>query len=173
MLFIGAKRKIILETGGSFPTARSRGARPKLRFFILSFCRSVKESIKESAFERRQKLPAGTGAAPLCQPLKCGVDYRDVSATLKMKPSRRLWGERRTFSAVAAPFRRIRRREEGLWRALSMPPHRKTFAQLHNGNRAARGIPPKKFFSKCQPRHVGLFPFFYFEEIKERISQGC
>ena len=59
-------------------------------FFILSFCRSVKESIKESAFERRQELPAGTGATPLCQPLKCGADYRDVTATLKMKRSRRI-----------------------------------------------------------------------------------
>ena len=84
-------------------------------FFILSFCRSVKESIKESAFERRQELPAGTGAAPLCQPLKCGADYRDATATLKMKHSRRLWGDRRTFSAVAVIFRRSRRRERGLY----------------------------------------------------------
>ena len=35
------------------------------------------------------------------------------------------------------------------------------------------GYPPKKFFSKCQPLYIGLFPFFYFEEIKERPSQGC
>ena len=73
----------------------------------------MKESIKESAFERRQELPAGTGAAPLCQPLKCGADYRDVTAALKMKRLRRLWGERRSFLAVAVAFRRIRRREEG------------------------------------------------------------
>ena len=35
----------------------------------------------------------GTGAAPLCQPLKCGVDYRDATAALKMKHSRRLWAK--------------------------------------------------------------------------------
>ena len=35
------------------------------------------------------------------------------------------------------------------------------------------GYPPKKIFSKCQPLYIGLFPFFYFEEIKERPSQGC
>ena len=62
-------------------------------FFILSFCRSVKESIKESAFGRRQEFPAGTVAAPLRQPLKFGTDDRDATATLKMKRSRRLWGE--------------------------------------------------------------------------------
>ena len=76
-----------------YPTARSRGVAPNSGFLILSFCRSVKESIKESAFDRRQELPAGTGAAPLCQPLKCGTDYRDVTATLKMKHSRRLWAK--------------------------------------------------------------------------------
>ena len=27
--------------------------------------------------------------------------------------------------------------------------------------------------SKCPPLHESLFHFFYFEEIKERISQGC
>ena len=97
----------------SLPTARSRGVAPKLRLFILSFCRSVKESIKESAFERRQELPAGTGAAPLCQPLKFSADYRDVTATLKMKRLRRLWGDRRTFLAVAMIFRQRRRREQG------------------------------------------------------------
>ena len=86
----------------------------KLRLFILSFCRSVKESIKESASKRRQELPAGTEAAPLCQPLKCGADYRDVTAALKMKHLRRLCGERRTFLGVAASFRRRRRREQGL-----------------------------------------------------------
>ena len=74
---------------------------PKLSFLILSFCRSVKESIKESAFERRQELPAGTGATPLCQPLKCSADYRDVTASLKMKRLRRFRGEKRTFLAVA------------------------------------------------------------------------
>ena len=88
--------------------ARSRGVAPKLHLFILSFCRSVKEIIKESAFERRQDLPAGTGAAPLCQPLKSGADYRDVTATLKMKPSRRLCGDRLTFLAVAMMFCRRR-----------------------------------------------------------------
>ena len=98
----------------SFPTARSRGVAPNLVFFILSFCRSVKESIKESAFERRQELPAGTGAAPLCQPLKFSADYRDVTAALKMKHSRRFRGERFTFLAVAVIFRRKRRREHGL-----------------------------------------------------------
>ena len=97
----------------------SRGVRLNSGFFILSFCRSVKESIKESAFERRQELPAGTGAAPLCQPLKCGADYRDETAALKMKHSRRLWGERRTFSAVAAPLCRRRRRERGVLAVLS------------------------------------------------------
>ena len=97
-----------------YPTAHSRGVSAKLRFFILSFCRSVKESIKESAFERRQKLPAGTGAAPLCQPLKCGADYRDVTAALKMKHSRRFRGERLPFSAVAVIFPLRRRREEGV-----------------------------------------------------------
>ena len=86
----------------------------------------MKESIKESAFERRQELPAGTVAAPLCQPLKCGVDYRDVTATLKMKHSRRLCGERRTFAAVAASFRRKRRREHGLGRTLTLHPYQKT-----------------------------------------------
>ena len=97
----------------SFTTARSRGVSPKLGFFILSFCRSVKESIKESASERRQEFPAGTGAAPLCQPLKCGADYRDVTAALKMKHLRRFRGERLTFLAVAVIFRQSRRREEG------------------------------------------------------------
>ena len=161
MLFIGAKRKIILETGGSFPTARSRGARPNSGFFILSFCQSVKESIKESAFERRQKLPAGTGAAPLCQHLKSGADYRDATTSLKMKHSRRLWGERRTFLAVAVAFRRIRRREEGLWRALSMPPHRKTFAQLHNARWRGAGYPPKKFFHNVIRCTKAFFLYFY------------
>ena len=98
-----------------YPPARSHGVSPNSGFFILSFCRSVKESIKESAFERRQEFPAGTGAAPLCQPLKCGADYRDVTAALKMKRSRRLWGERLTFSAVAVMFRQRRRREQGAW----------------------------------------------------------
>ena len=74
----------------------------------------MKESIKESAFERRQELPAGTGAAPLCQPLKWGADYRDVTAALKMKQQRRLWGEKFEFLAVAVMFRRSRRREQGL-----------------------------------------------------------
>ena len=97
-----------------YPMVCSRGVRLNSGFFILSFCRSVKESIKESAFERRQELPAGTGAAPLCQPLKFSADYRDVTATLKMKRLRRLCGERRTFAAVAASFRRKRRREESL-----------------------------------------------------------
>ena len=97
----------------SYPKARSRGVRLNSGFFILSFCRSVKESIKESAFERRQELPAGTVAAPLCQPLKCGTGYRDVTAALKMKRLRRLWGERRSFLAVAMVFRRKLRREEG------------------------------------------------------------
>ena len=73
----------------------------------------MKESIKESAFGRRQEFPAGTGAAPLCQPFKCGVDYRDATTSLKMKRSRRLLGEKRTFLAVAMMFRRKRRREEG------------------------------------------------------------
>ena len=82
----------------------SRTVAPKLRLFILSFCRSVKESIKESAFGRRQKLPAGTGAAPLCQHLKWGEDYRDATATLKRKHSRRLWGDRLTFLAVAMAY---------------------------------------------------------------------
>ena len=86
----------------------------KLRLFILSFCRSVKESIKESASERRQELPAGTGAAPLCQPLKLGVDYRDVTAALKMKHSRRFRGERFTFLAVDVMFRQRLQRERGL-----------------------------------------------------------
>ena len=90
-------------------------------FFILSFCRSVKESIKESAFERRQDLPAGTGAAPLCQPLKSGADYRDVTATLKMKRSRRFRGERRSFLAVAVVFPLRRRREEGVCSHISSP----------------------------------------------------
>ena len=144
----------------------------KLRFFILSFCRSVKESIKESAFGRRQELPAGTEAAPLCQPLKWGTDYRDVTATLKMKRSRRLWGDRLTLLAVAVAYSLRRRREHGLGRALSMPPHSNSLAQLHNGNRRVGCIPDEKIFSKCPPRHVGIFPFFYFEEIKERLSQG-
>ena len=74
----------------------------------------MKESIKESAFERRQELPAGTVAAPLCQPLKSGVAYRDVTATLKMKRSRRFRGERRSFLAVAVVFPLRRRREEGV-----------------------------------------------------------
>ena len=142
-------------------------------FFILSFCRSVKESIKESAFGRRQDLPAGTGAAPLCQPLKFSADYRDVTAALKMKHSRRFRGERFTFFAVAVAYSLRRRREHGLGRALSMPPHSNSLAQLHNGNRRVGCIPDEKIFSKCPPRHVGVFPFFYFEEIKERISQGC
>ena len=86
----------------------------KLRLFILSFCRSVKESIKESAFGRRQELPAGTEADPLCQPLKWGADYRDVTAALKMKRQRRLCGERFTFFAVAMMFHPKRRRERGL-----------------------------------------------------------
>ena len=140
----------------SSPTARSRGVSPKLRLFILSFCRSVKESIKESAFERRQKLPAGTGAAPLCQPLKCGADYRDVTATLKMKHSRRLWGDRLTFLAVAMMFRRRRRREHGLGRTLTLHPYQKAYS-----------IKMSASFT------ILFFPFFYFEEIKERISQGC
>ena len=33
--------------------------------------------------------------------------------------------------------------------------------------------PMNKIFSKCHPPHDILFPFFYFEEIKERPSQGC
>ena len=74
----------------------------------------MKESIKESASERRQELPAGTGAAPLCQPLKSGADYRDATATLKMKRSRRLWGDRITFLAVAMAYTLRRRREHGL-----------------------------------------------------------
>ena len=140
-------------------------------FFILSFCRSVKESIKESAFERRQELPAGTVAAPLCQPLKFSADYRDVTATLKMKRLRRLCGERRTFAAVAASFRRKRRREEGLGRTLSMPPHRNTSAQLHNGNRAARVIPQKNFFIMSS---VARKPFSYIFicEANKNIDQA-
>ena len=52
-------------------------------------------------------------------------------------------------------------------------------ASMINISTTAQWQPPrgsilkKNAFSKCQPRHVGLFPFFYFEEIKERISQGC
>ena len=103
----------IITIYSCYLTARSRGVAPKVRLFILSFCRSVKESIKESAFERRQELPAGTGAAPLCQPLKCGTDYRDVTTSLKMKHSRRLWGERLTFLAIAVVFHPRRRREQG------------------------------------------------------------
>ena len=90
----------------------------------------MKESIKESAFERRQELPAGTGAAPLCQPLKCGADYRDVTAALKMKHSRRLWGDRLTFLAVAMMFRRRRRREQGLGRTLTLHPYQKAHSVI-------------------------------------------
>ena len=133
----------------------------------------MKESIKESAFERRQELPAGTGAAPLRQPLKCSADYRDVTAALKMKHSRRFRGERRTFLAVAMKFRQRRRREQGFG---ARYPCRRVEKLKHNCTMsiAAWGcIPDEKIFSKCPPRHVGLFPFFYFEEIKERFSQGC
>ena len=97
-----------------FPSVCSRGVALNSGFFILSFCRSVKESIKESASERRQELPAGTGAAPLCQPLKYGADYRDVTAALKMKHLRRFRGERFTFLAVAMTFSQRLRREHGL-----------------------------------------------------------
>ena len=155
------------------PTARSFGVAPKLRLLILSFCRSVKESIKESASERRQELPAGTGAAPLCQPLKCGADYRDATAALKIKHLRRLWGERLTFLSVAMMFRRKRRREEGLGRTLSMPPHRKSFCTTVQWQPPSGSILKKNDFSKSLPLHKSLFPFFYFEEIKERPSQGC
>ena len=134
----------------------------------------MKECIKESAFERRQELPAGAGAAPLCQPLKYGADYRDVTATLKMKHLRRLCGERRTFSAVAAPLCRRRRREHGICRTLSLSPHRKTLCTTANITRYGVWVSPmNKIFSKCHPPHDILFPFFYFEEIKERPSQGC
>ena len=132
-------------------------------FFILSFCRSVKESIKESAFERRQELPAGTGAAPLCQPLKCGADYRDVTAALKMKHLRRLRGEKRTFLAVAMLFRQRRRREHGLGRTLSLSPHRKTLCTTANITRYGVWVSPmNKIFSKCHPPHESLFPIFLF-----------
>ena len=77
--------------------------------------------MKESAFGRRQELPAGTGAAPLCQPLKCGADYRDVTASLKMKRSRRLCGDRRTFLAVAVAYSLRRRREEGVCSHIVLP----------------------------------------------------
>ena len=90
----------------------------------------MKESIKESAFGRRQELPAGTGAAPLCQPLKCGADYRDVTAALKMKRLRRLWGERLTFLAVAMLFRRRRRRERGLYLKFVLLKSRKPWLYL-------------------------------------------
>ena len=96
------------------PAVCSRTVSAIVGFFILSFCRSVKESIKESAFGRWQELPAGTEAAPLCQPLKCGTDYRDVTATLKMKHLRRLLGDERTFFAVAVIFPLRRRREQRL-----------------------------------------------------------
>ena len=116
----------------------------------------MKESIKESAFGRRQELPAGTGAAPLCQPMKCGADYRDVTATLKMKHSRRLCGERFTLLAVDMAFRRRRRREHGFGRTLTLHPYQKAYS-----------IKMSASFTTL------FFTFFYFEEIKERISQGC
>ena len=90
----------------------------------------MKERIKESAFERRQELPAGTGAAPLCQPLKCGADYRDATAALKMKRSRRLLGEKRTFLAVAILFSRRRRRKQEAWAHVIPVAAQKNF--LHN-----------------------------------------
>ena len=46
-----------------------------------------------------------------------------------------------------------------------------TTAQSQSPRRGC--IPDERIFSKCQPLYVALFPFFYFEEIKERFSQGC
>ena len=44
---------------------------------------------------------------------------------------------------------------------------------VHSRPQSAKSPCIEEFWlSKCQPRHVGLFPFFYFEEIKERFSQG-
>ena len=52
----------------SFPIGCSREARPNYGFFILSFCRSVKESIKESAFGRRQaEILAKIGSFAPCE----------------------------------------------------------------------------------------------------------
>ena len=116
----------------------------------------MKESIKESAFERRQELPAGTGAAPLCQPLKSGADYRDATAALKMKHSRRLWGESRTFLAVAATFCQRRRREHGLGRTVSLHPYQKTY--FIKMSTVARKTFSLIFVSKKQ---------------KLKLSQGC
>ena len=123
----------------------------KLGFFILSFCRSVKESIKESAFERRQELPAGTGAAPLRQHLKSGTDYRDETTALKMKRLRRLWGDRRTFLAVAMIFRQRRLREQG--------------ASAHA---YFTSISKSLFYQNVSKLHYTLFPFLLFRRNKRK-----
>ena len=133
----------------------------------------MKESIKESAFERRQELPAGTVAAPLCQPLKFGADYRDVTAALKMKRLRRLWGDRLTFLAVAMLFRQRRRREEGVCSHIISP-------SLNEGTISNAEVTTCDKNVLCRQRHERVasrraealtslaWSFFYFFEIKER-----
>ena len=90
--------------------------------FHTFFLPKRERKYQRKRFRAAARTPRGTGAAPLCQPLRCCADYRDVTAALKMKHSRRLWGNRRTFSAVAMMFRRRRQRGRGLRHTLTLHP---------------------------------------------------
>ena len=143
------------------------------RVFHTFFLPKRERKYQRKRFRAAARTPRGHRSCSALSALEMRRRLQRCNCSSQNEALAPLPGRKTHVSAVAMLFRRSRRREHGIRRTLSLSPHRKTFAQLHNGNRAARGIPPKKFFSKCQPLYIGLFPFFYFEEIKERPSQGC
>ena len=88
--------------------------------FHTFFLPKRERKYQRKRFRAAARTPRGhrSCSAPSALEMR-GVDYRDVTAALKMKLSRRLWGERRTFSAVAMMFRLRRRRERGVLAVLS------------------------------------------------------
>ena len=122
--------------------------------FHTFFLPKRERKYQRKRFRAAAKTPRGHRSCSALSALEMRRRLQRCNCSSQNEALAPLMGRKVVFLAVAATFCQRRRREQGLGARL---------LYIHI---------KKLILSKCQPRHVGLFPFFYFEEIKERLSQG-